>query len=57
MKITKITIGDTARVKKGRVGEGYTFVVTDLSICGLGRPIACGANYGYRWISDLEVVK
>jgi hypothetical protein len=56
--LTAPEVGDTVRIKRGVCGEGYRFVVEELGVCGLGKPIVYGRNnFGPRWTADVEVVK
>lgn len=49
-------VGRRVRVRRGFVGEGYTFTVAKEDLDGFGAPIACGHSYGWRWAHELEVM-
>ncbi len=51
-----IGVGVMVRIKRGLVGEGYRFRVTEIGVCGLGKPIVYGDNYGPRWVDEVEAV-
>jgi hypothetical protein len=49
-------LGDKVRIKKGCVGEGYTFYITATGKGGMGERVYYGGTYGPARASDCELV-
>lgn len=58
MEKQAVKAGDLVRIKRGNCGEGHRFVVEEVGLCALGRPIVYGRNnFGPRLVEEVEVVK
>lgn len=52
----KLAVGQTVRIQKGYVGEGYRFTVKSINPGHFGETQVYGDNYGPVRASELEIL-